>query len=64
MTFANYIQNFIQHPVVKVNSTCTGNVLESSMHISTKQQDRLTTYHLCCIRQILKKKCEYSEAAR
>jgi hypothetical protein len=25
VTFANYVPNFIQHPAVKVNSTCRGN---------------------------------------
>jgi len=25
ITFVNYIQNFIQHPAVNVNSTCRGN---------------------------------------
>jgi hypothetical protein len=29
--FANYVQNFIQHPAVKVNSICRGNCWGSSM---------------------------------
>jgi hypothetical protein len=35
-TFANYIQNFIQHPALEVNSICRGNYGGSSMWISTQ----------------------------
>jgi hypothetical protein len=33
ITFANYIQNFIQHPAVKVNPICRVNYWGSSMWI-------------------------------
>ena len=35
--FANYVQNFIQHPTVKTNSVCRGNYWGSSMWILTQQ---------------------------
>jgi len=35
--FAKYIQDFIQHPTVKVNSICRGNCWGSSMLISMQQ---------------------------
>ena len=35
--FANNVQNFIQHPAVKVNSICRGNYWRSSVWISTDQ---------------------------
>jgi len=35
--FANNVQNFIQHPAVKVNSICRGNYWGLSMWISTQQ---------------------------
>jgi len=37
MTFANYVQNFIQLPTVKVNSICRGNYWGESAWISTQQ---------------------------
>jgi len=37
MTFANYVQNVMQHPAVSVNWTCRGNYWWSSMWISTRQ---------------------------
>jgi len=37
ITFANYVQNFIQNPAVKVNSICRGNYWGSPMWISTQQ---------------------------
>ena len=37
ITFANYVQNFFQHPAVKINSICRGNYWGSSMWISTQQ---------------------------
>ena len=33
---ANYVQNFIQHPAVKVNSICRGNYWGTSMWIWTQ----------------------------
>jgi len=33
--FANHLQNFIQHPALKVNSICEGNYRGSSMWLST-----------------------------
>jgi len=39
ITFTNHLQNFIQHPAVKVNSICEGNYRGSSMWISTQQVD-------------------------
>ena len=50
---------YILHPTVKVNSICRGNYLGSSMWISTQQ---VTTDHKFCIRLILEKKWEHSEA--
>ena len=35
--FSNYVQNFVQHPAVKINSMCRGNYWGSSMWISTLQ---------------------------
>jgi len=37
ITFVNYVQNFIQHAAVKVNSICRGNYWESSVWILTQQ---------------------------
>jgi hypothetical protein len=37
ITFVHYLQNFIQHPAVKLNSTCKGNNWRSSVWISTQQ---------------------------
>jgi len=36
ITFVHYLQNFIQHPAVKLNSTCRGNNWRSSVWISTQ----------------------------
>jgi len=36
-TFANHLQNFIQHPALKVNSVCEGNYWGSSMWLLTQQ---------------------------
>ena len=38
-TFANHLQNFIQHPALKVNSICEGNYRGLSMWLSTQQVD-------------------------
>jgi len=59
ITFANYVQNFIQHPAVKVNSICSGNYWISSAWISTQ---KYSTDHIFCISEILEKKWEYNEA--
>jgi hypothetical protein len=59
--FANYIQNFIQHSSVKVNSICRVNYWGSSVWISMY---RSTTDHIFSIRKIPEKKWEYSEAVR
>ena len=58
--FVNYIQNFIQHPVVKVNSICRGNywMVISVDFDSTGQL--LTIYSTFF--KYLKKNWEYSEA--
>jgi len=37
ITFVNYVQNFLQHPAVKIDSICRGNYWRSSMWISTQQ---------------------------
>jgi len=37
--FANNVQNFIQHPAVKINSICRGNYWGSSVWISTDQDN-------------------------
>jgi len=37
ITFANYVQNFIQHPAVKLNSIFRGNYWGSSMWILMQQ---------------------------
>ena len=34
--FANYVQNFVQHPALKVNSICRGNYRGSSMWIPSQ----------------------------
>jgi hypothetical protein len=36
ITFSNYVQNFVQHPALKVNSICGGNYWGSSMWIPTQ----------------------------
>ena len=36
ITFVNYVQNFVQHPALKVNSICRGNYGGSSMWIPTQ----------------------------
>jgi hypothetical protein len=35
-TFANYVQNFVQHPALKVNAICGGNYWGLSMWIPTQ----------------------------
>jgi hypothetical protein len=37
--FANYVQNFIQHPALRFNSMCRGNYWGSSVWISTQEVD-------------------------
>ena len=39
ITFVNYVQNFVQHPALKVNSICEGNYGGSSTWLSTQQVD-------------------------
>ena len=39
ITFANHLQNFIQHPALKVISICEGNYRGLSMWLSTQQID-------------------------
>ena len=39
MTFANYIQNIVQHTSLKVNSICRGNYWGSLMWVPTRQVD-------------------------
>jgi hypothetical protein len=58
-TFAKYIQNFIPHPAVKVNSVCRGNYWGSSLWILTQQVNY--TDHIFWIHQILEKKWNYNE---
>ena len=55
---SNHLQNFIQHPAVKVNSICAGNYRGSSVGF---RRNSSTIDHIFCIRQILEKKWEYSE---
>jgi hypothetical protein len=59
ITFANYVKNFNQHPVVNVNSICREYYLRSLMWILMQ---RSTTDHIFCIHQMLEKKWEYNEA--
>ena len=59
ITFANYIQNFIQHPAVKVTSYAEEIIGD---YQSECQRNRSTTDHIFCIRQILEKNWEYNEA--
>ena len=48
-TFVNYVQNFIQHPAVEVNSIWRGNYWGSSMWISTQQLNYWSyIVHLSC----------------
>ena len=42
ITYANHLQNFIQHPALKVNSICEGNYRGSSMWLSTQKFDCLS----------------------
>jgi len=56
--FANHLQNFIQHPALKVNSICEGNYGGYQCGI---RRNRSTIDHIFCIRQILGKKWEYNE---
>jgi len=39
ITFGSHLQNFIQHPALKVNSICEGNYRGSSMWLSTQEVD-------------------------
>jgi len=39
ITFANHLQNFIQHPALKVNSICEEDYWGSSTWLSTEQVD-------------------------
>ena len=57
--FANYVQNFIQYPAVKVNSICR---VIFGDHQCGIHHNRSTTDHIFCILQILEKKWEYNEA--
>ena len=50
---ANYVQNFIQHPAVKVNSICRGNYWDR--HCGFRRNSS-TTDHVFIIHQILEKK--------
>jgi hypothetical protein len=60
-TFVKYIQNFIQHPAVKVNSICTGNYWGLSMWILKQQVNKLwITYSVFA--KYLRKKWEYNDA--
>jgi hypothetical protein len=61
ITFANYVQNVIQHPALKVNSIYRENFWGSTMWISTQQS---TTDHILCIRQILAKKMEIQRSSK
>jgi len=58
ITFVNYVQNFIQHPAVKVTSwkEISGN------HHCGFRRNRSTTDRIFCIRQILEKNWEYNKA--
>ena len=57
--FANYVQNFIQHPAVDINSICTENYWRYRYGF---RRNKSITDHIFCIRQILEKKWEYNEA--
>ena len=57
--FANYIQNFIQHPAVKVNSVLGEVVGDNQCGF---QCYRSSTDHISYNRQILEKKWDYNEA--
>ena len=58
IAFVNLLQNFIQHPSLKVNSICEGNYRD---HQCGFRRNRSTIDHVFCIRQILEKKWEYNE---
>jgi hypothetical protein len=57
--FDKYVQTFIQHPALKLNSICRGIIGD---HECGFRCNWLTTDHIFCIRQILEKKGEYNEA--
>ena len=59
ITFANYIQNIIQHPAVKVQSISRGNYWGSSNGFRCNMS---TMDYIFCIRQILEEKWELNEA--
>jgi len=54
-----YIQNFIKHPALKVNSIYRGNHWD---HQCGFRRNRSTTDYILCIHQILEKKWQYNEA--
>jgi hypothetical protein len=56
--FVSYLQNFIQHPAVNVNSICRGS---DWVHQCGFRCIRSTTDHIFYIRQNLEKKWEYNE---
>ena len=61
MTFANYVQNFIEHSALKVNSICRGNYWGSWMWI-LMQQVNYCLHILHC--KVFEKKWEYIETMR
>jgi len=58
IAFANHLQNFIQHPALKVNSYAKEIIGD---HERGFRRNRLTIDHIFFIRQILEKKWEYNE---
>jgi hypothetical protein len=57
--FVNYVQNFIHHPAIKVNSI---RIRKFRDHQCRFRRNRSTTDHIFCFRQILETKWAYSEA--
>jgi len=56
ITFVNYIQNFIQHPAIRVNSICRGS------HQWRFRRNKSTIDRIFCIRHIFEKRWEYNLA--
>ena len=54
----------MQHPAVKVNSTCRDVEEITGDHQCEFQHNRSSTDHIYCIHQILERKWEYTEAVQ
>jgi hypothetical protein len=59
--FHNYVQKFIHHYAVKVNSI--PEEITGDRQCEFRHHNRPTTDHIFCIRQILEKNCKYNKSS-